>query len=174
VVQHLLKHHDALRLRFIPEPSGWRAVNTDYQRVVPVTVLDLSTLSASEQTAAIEAAAGEQQASLNLSAGSLMAVTLFNLGPSKPSRLLLIIHHLAVDSVSWRILLEDLQTAYQQVSRNETIQLPAKTTAFKQWAECLQEYAQSTTLLKEQDYWLAPRQRSHLPVDFPGGRIRWG
>ena len=169
VVQHLLKHHDALRLRFIPEASGWRAVNTDYQRVVPVTVLDLSTLSPSEQTAAIEAAAGEQQASLNLSAGSLMAVTLFNLGPSKPSRLLLIIHHLAVDSVSWRILLEDLQTAYEQLSRNETIQLPAKTTSFKQWAECLQEYAQSTTLRKEQDYWLAPRQRSHLPVDFPGG-----
>ena len=167
VVQHLLKHHDALRLRFIPEASGWRAVNTDYQRVVPVTVLDLSTLSPSEQTAAIEAAAGEQQASLNLSAGSLMAVTLFNLGPSKPSRLLLIIHHLAVDSVSWRILLEDLQTAYEQVSRNEPIQLPAKTTSFKQWAECLQEYAQSTTLRKEQDYWLAPRQRSHLPVDFP-------
>jgi len=62
-----------------------------------------------------------------------MRVALFDLGVHVPRRLLLIIHHLVVDGVSWRILLEDLQTAYQQLSRKETMQLPAKT-SFQHWS----------------------------------------
>jgi len=66
------------------------------------------------------------------------------------------------------ILLEDFQTAYEQVSRGEAIHLPPKTTSFKQWAERLQEYAQSVAA--RADYWLAERSRSGpLPVDYSGG-----
>jgi len=67
-------------------------------------------------------------------------------------RRLLIIHHLVVDGVSWRILLEDLQTAYQQLSRKETMQLPAKTTSFQHWSYRVREYAHSAQL--QQRYWL--------------------
>jgi non-ribosomal peptide synthase protein (TIGR01720 family) len=115
--------------------------------------------------------ADEVQASLNLSEGPLARAVLFDLGAQQPSRLLIVIHHLAVDGVSWRILLEDLHNACEQLSRGLAISLPPKTTSFKQWAQRLVEYAQSEALHQEFDYWLAHLQKpiSPLPVDFAGG-----
>lgn len=167
IVQRLLAHHDALRLRFIPTETDWQAVNADTDATVPFSVVNLSALPTSEQKAAMEAAAEEFQTSLNLQE-SLVRVVLFELGTS--SRLLIVIHHLVVDGVSWRILLEDFQTAYQQLSRGETIQFPPKTTSFKQWTERLQEYARSNALDSEVDYWLKESyQTGSLPVDFTEG-----
>src|ERR671922_204224 len=77
--------------------------------------------------AALEAAASALQASLDLTDGPIMRAALFDYGTGQPDRLLLIIHHLAVDAVSWRILLEDLQTAYTQLCLGEVMQLPPKT-----------------------------------------------
>lgn len=170
-VQQLIEHHDALRLRFVKAESSWQQIKTDFDKVVPFTRLDLSALSDIEQKAAIEAAATQLQSSLDLSQGRVVRVALFDLGATKPSRLLIIIHHLAVDGVSWRILLEDLQTAYQQISQGEAMQLPPKTTSFKYWAERLREYAQSEAAQQEQDYWLAQTRKSlpRLPVDYSGG-----
>ncbi len=172
VVQELLVHHDALRLRFVQDESIWHQVNFGVEETVPFIVVDFSKLSSSAQQAAIEATAAELQASLNLSEGPLMRAALFNLGINQPGRLLLVIHHLAVDGVSWRILLEDLATAYQQLDRGETIQLPSKTTSFKDWANRLTEYAQSEALAAELDYWLAESSSgvAPLPVDYPSGR----
>ncbi|MBD1806823.1 amino acid adenylation domain-containing protein [Microcoleus sp. FACHB-SPT15] len=170
-VHKLLEHHDALRLRFVHQEGNWQQVNANPDEIVPFTCIDLSTVSETEQESAISDAAAELQTNLNLSSGPLVRVALFDLGVSKPSRLLIIIHHLAVDGVSWRILLEDLQTAYQQLSQGEAIQLPPKTTSFKHWAERLQEYAQSAALQQELNYWLAEslQQIVHLPTDFPEG-----
>ena len=77
---------------------------------------------------------------------------------------------MVVDGVSWRILLEDLQTAYLQLSQGQEIQLAAKTTSFKQWAESLRKYAQSPLVQSELDYWLSQQyeQISPLPVDLNG------
>jgi non-ribosomal peptide synthase protein (TIGR01720 family) len=85
--------------------------------------------------------------------------------------LLLIIHHLVVDGVSWRILLEDITTAYQQLERTEAIQLPPKTTSFKDWAIKQKEYGLSPALEQELDYWLAQSSSdtTRIPVDYPDG-----
>jgi len=106
---------------------------------------------------------------LNLSEGPLLRAALFDLGKHQPNRLLLAIHHLAVDGVSWRNLIEDFQTAYGQISRDETVALPPKTTSFKQWAERLHEWARSPKLQGELDYWFALSRQptSRLPVDSP-------
>jgi amino acid adenylation domain-containing protein/non-ribosomal peptide synthase protein (TIGR01720 family) len=172
VVQQLLVHHDALRLRFVPDELTWQQVNTAPDETVPFTVVDLSEISSEEQPVAIEKSARELQASLELSQGLIMRVALFNLGLDKPGRLLLIVHHLAVDGISWRILLEDLATAYQQLSHGKTIQLPPKTTSFRDWAYRLTEYAQSEALVAELNYWLAQSRSSvtPLPVDYPFGK----
>jgi non-ribosomal peptide synthase protein (TIGR01720 family) len=93
---------------------------------------------------------------------------LFRFGGDAPSRLLLVIHHLVVDGVSWRILLGDLATACGQLARNESVQLPAKTTAFQEWAIRLQEFGGSKTLAAEKGHWLEDRSiATPLPVDFP-------
>ncbi|WP_442949188.1 amino acid adenylation domain-containing protein [Nostoc sp.] len=174
VMQSLQRHHDVLRLRFIQEEFGTQAVIASPAHVVPLTHLDLSALPKEEQAAAMEAIAAKLQASLNLSVGLLFQVALFDLGGEKPCRLLWIIHHLAVDGVSWRILIEDFQTAYHQLSEGKVIQLPPKTTSFKQWSNRLQEYARSSALRSELDYWLTILDQpvEPIPVDYLGGNNR--
>jgi non-ribosomal peptide synthase protein (TIGR01720 family) len=168
VLQELLKHHDALRLRFAGGESGWQQEIANPDEVAPFTCIDLSSLPPEEREAAFQTAATQLQASLNLSEGPLLRAALFDLGKHQPNRLLLVIHHLAVDGVSWRILIEDFQTAYGQISRDETVALPPKTTSFKQWAERLHEWARSPELQAEFDYWFAfsHQPTSRLPIDF--------
>lgn len=168
VLQQLLGHHDALRLRFVQEGENWQQINTATRESVPLSIFDLSHLSPQEQQTAIKATDAELQASLDLSTGVIAQVALFQLGNDKPSYLLFIIHHLAVDAVSWRILLEDLATAYQQISRNEAIKLPPKTTSWQYWSDRLTEYAQIEAI-KELDYWLNQSSIpvTALPVDYP-------
>ncbi|MCL6755243.1 amino acid adenylation domain-containing protein [Nostoc sp. CCCryo 231-06] len=179
VVQQLLLHHDALRSQFVSSPLGesrfvqkrenWQQFNAVPQEIVPFSVINLSHLSAAEQETAMKVADAELQASLNLSTGAIAQVTLFQLGNNRPDWLLFIIHHLAVDGISWRILLEDLATAYQQISRGEAIKLPAKTTSFQYWSDRLVEYAQSDAIAAELDYWLGESsfQVTRLPEDKP-------
>ena len=164
VVRQLLVHHDALRLRFTPEGSGWRQVQAGLEETVPFAVVDLSELGVEEQPAALEAVAAEQQGSLDLSSGPLLRVVLFKLGAQRPGRLLLVVHHLAVDGVSWRVLLEDFQQAYQQLRWGQALQLPPKTTAFKAWAERLWGYGRSEAVREELDYWLGGSRRGVRPL----------
>jgi amino acid adenylation domain-containing protein/non-ribosomal peptide synthase protein (TIGR01720 family) len=173
-VGELLKHHHALSLRFKQNDSGWQEVSEEPDGEVPFVRIDLTTSvegQDEEQASTLQSVANELQASLNLSDGPLLRVALFDFGANKTSRLLFVVHHLAVDIVSWGILLEDLQTAYQQLSRNEVVQLSPRTTSFKQWAEKLKTYSQSSELRQELSYWLAaPRQIvAGLPVDYLEG-----
>jgi len=169
VVQHLLRHHDALRLRFRHTAAGWQQQHVAPTDEVPFSVIDLSHVGVQKQEQAqadaIEAAANELQTSLNLSDGPLMRVAFLTLGANQAARLLIVVHHLVVDGVSWRIFLEDLQTAYEALAKGDTIQLPPKTTSFKAWATELSEYAQSEHLVAEKAYWLAQSHDVPLPRD---------
>jgi amino acid adenylation domain-containing protein/non-ribosomal peptide synthase protein (TIGR01720 family) len=168
-VGHLLAHHDALRLRFHQEGIGWQP---GLDVVAPFTWLDVSQLPTSARKAAMDAAAADAQASLDLQNGPLVRAVLFAPGPAGNDRLLIVIHHLVVDWVSWRVLLEDLQTAYQQLDQGQAVRLPAKATSFKQWAERLAEHARSDQVRGELAYWLVESRRRvvGLPVDDPAGR----
>ncbi len=86
-------------------------------------------------------------------------------------RLLLIVHHLVVDGVSWRILFEDLQRAYRQILDGHAVQLPAKTSALKAWAAALQDYAKTPALQAELGFWQQQLQGASaaLPYDRPQG-----
>ncbi|MHC5733251.1 amino acid adenylation domain-containing protein [Nostoc sp.] len=166
-LQKLLHHHDALRLRFVQQDGLWQQYNSDASDEVSLDIADLSYLSLAEQLNAIALRAEAAQRTLNLTDGSLMRVILFNLGNS-PARLLIVIHHLAVDGISWRILLEDLSEAYKQLEVGKSIQLPAKTTSFKDWAIRLQDYARSPELHAQRDYWLDLMRFpiAPLPLDY--------
>ncbi|HLM46885.1 MAG TPA: condensation domain-containing protein, partial [Myxococcaceae bacterium] len=111
------------------------------------------------------------QASLGLQEGSLARAVLYELGAGEPRRLLLVIHHLVVDGVSWRVLLTDLVLAVAQLQAGGAVRLPPKTTSFQQWAERLEAYAQTPAVREEADYWLnLPWERvSRLPVERTGG-----
>jgi len=169
-VAQLLAHHDALRLRYVQSEDGWQQFNAapDELSVGPyVERIDYSGLPEDEQSAAIERAAAEMQAAFDLSHPPLLRIVLFELGANRPGRLFIVAHHLVIDGVSWRILLEDLQTCYEALIRGESPALRAKTISFKRWAERLDEYARSEELAKESGYWLARPQSTsaRLPVN---------
>ncbi len=167
IFDELLRRHDALRLRYSKNEGEWEQFNSDFGEGAAVQYFDLSTLPQAELSTAIEQHADALQASLNLTDGPLLRVALFDCGPGNPTRLLLIAHHLVVDGVSWRIILDDLQTGYDQALRGEPINFGPKTTSFKYWAERLVDYSRSGSLDAEKDYWLkfASVNAPSLPVD---------
>jgi natural product biosynthesis luciferase-like monooxygenase protein/amino acid adenylation domain-containing protein/non-ribosomal peptide synthase protein (TIGR01720 family)/FkbM family methyltransferase len=167
-VAQLVAHHDALRMRFERRTVGWSQLNAGLPVPVPFAVVDLAALPTAPRSFAQEGAATQLQGSLDLGQGPLLSVAAFDLGPDEPCRLLLIAHHLVVDGISWRILLEDLETGYEQAKQGRAVALPQKTASFKSWAEALVQHAQSAAVREESAYWLArPQSRFPLPVDLP-------
>jgi amino acid adenylation domain-containing protein/non-ribosomal peptide synthase protein (TIGR01720 family) len=168
-VGRLLAQHDALRMRFERESAGWRQWITapdDGEADRVFVTVDLGRLGEESQGRALEAAAAELQGSLNLERGPLLRLGLLRMGAG-PDRLLLVIHHLAVDGVSWRVLQQDLLTAYQRVSSGEAIGFMPKTTSFKSWGERLLEYAETDALGGEIEFWreVAGAEFTPLPLD---------
>jgi non-ribosomal peptide synthase protein (TIGR01720 family) len=138
-----------------------------------LTTVDLTHLAEDEaaQRLRLEEEASAAQSSLHITEGPLLRAVLFDLGAGRGWRLLLVIHHLAVDGVSWRVLLEDLQAGYEQALAGREIELPAATASFRRWSQALVEYASSERLLSQLPYWTEEKRRGavRLPVDFEGG-----
>lgn len=103
---------------------------------------------------------------MQLSNGPLMKAGLFQCADG--DHLLIAIHHLIVDGISRRILMEDIVSGYKQAENGQDIQLPYKTDSFRLWAEKLSAYAQSDAIKQEQEYWARIEQTDvkPLPKDF--------
>ena len=167
----LVRHHDALRLRFERHADGWRQLNAAVDSQSIFTAFDLSELPSQEQVEQVESRCMAAQQGLDLQSGPLVRVLHFHLGDECTSRLLLVAHHLAVDPYSWRILLEDLLQAYQQVGQSGPIRLRPKTTSYQSWAQRLQEYSITDEVEQQATYWssLADRPVVPLPRDHDHG-----
>ena len=177
-IKYLLLHHDMLRCQFVSGDlftQRRRGAERDIGGEIveledfPLVFCDLSGFNESEQNRVIQDVAGEIQASLNIGDAPLLRVVHFDLG--EVSKLLIVAHHLVVDGVSWRILLADFQTVYQQVLVGKRIVLPAKTISFLSWSEKLHDYAQTEYLKEELTYWLSRNytEVKLLPIDYSDG-----
>jgi len=167
----LLQHHDALRLRFEATSQGWRQFYGSASGLDAFAHVDLSSVPYHQQAEIIEASCAQAQASLNLSAGTLIRLVYFDRGLERPPLLLMVIHHLAIDGVSWRILFEDFQRLCHQIMAQQAPALPGKTTSFRHWANRLVEWAQSDQLRAEATFWLKTIKRPfiRLPKDHADG-----
>ena len=171
-VRALLEHHDALRARFEDDDGIWHQyvaapdVSTP-EGEVPYRHLDLGDLAEAERIHALEREASRVQGSLDLGAGSLLRAVSFDLG-SSGARLLLVVHHLVIDGVSWTILLEDLATALAQLERGEAVTLPPRTASVRTWAEALASWARSHEARRELETWRAMAPSRPLPRDLEG------
>ncbi|WP_028617291.1 non-ribosomal peptide synthetase [Pseudomonas canadensis] len=163
----VLEHHDALRLSFCQRDAQWHA---EHLAVPEGGVLMQAQV---RDMAHCTALFTDTQRSLDLQHGPLLRALLVD-GPEGQQRLLIAIHHLVVDGVSWRVLLEDLQNVYRQLSDGQSVSLPAKTSALRDWAARLQAYAGSESLREELSVWqdqLAGPE-TVLPVARPQGSLR--
>ncbi|KAF1033213.1 MAG: Linear gramicidin synthase subunit D [Pseudomonas sp.] len=161
----VIEHHDALRLGFEQQAGNWRA---HYR-----SMADWQLQQVEARAEQLPALCDQVQASLDLQQGPLIRALLVHLDDGT-QRLLLVIHHLAVDGVSWRILFDDLQNAYRQASNQQPVRLPARTSSLKNWAERLQQRAQQPASEGELNYWLAQLDTgaADLPCERPGGSLQ--
>jgi non-ribosomal peptide synthase protein (TIGR01720 family) len=168
----LRRHHDALRLRLWHDGDGWRQAYTpEAEEPVRLALVDLTGETA--PAGAIERHTAAWQASLDLAAGRVLAGGLFERGPGAAPLLFLAAHHLAVDGVTWRVLLEDLETVYGQLRTAQPVRLPAKTSSLRQWGEGLAAWAAGADAAAAARYWraLAEVPWTPLPQDAAGDNL---
>lgn len=161
--------HDALRMVFKPvgqdivqikRPPG--AITLD------VEVIALDTAPTHELEARIEHEATTLHTGIDLSQGPLVKLGLFKTGNG--DHLLIIIHHLVVDGVSWRILLNDFNAAYSMAEKGLPIRFHSKSVSYQLWSEQLTVYSSDAKLLKEMTHWCridaASAVSAQLPADY--------
>ena len=167
-LQALLDHHDGLRLRVARGEGGDLALEVappgavdarSCLRRVDVSGLDHVALRA---RVAEEAHAAELR--LSPAAGVMVQAVWLDAGARAPGRLLLSIHHLVVDGVSWRILVPDLAAAWAACSRGETPKLPPRGTSFRRWAHWLAEQALDVRRVEELAFWRAMLSAPSAPL----------
>jgi amino acid adenylation domain-containing protein/non-ribosomal peptide synthase protein (TIGR01720 family) len=163
-LQALVDHHDALRMAFVQQDNGhWQ------QRYCAEGHADGLLWQREVGFDQLAAACDEAQASLDLKDGPLLRAVHFKLAEGG-ERLLLVVHHLVVDGVSWRILLEDLHNAYTQAQAGLTVDLGDKGLPFQRWANRLLDFAYSDALLAEADHWRNLPSAPQLPCGNPQGK----
>jgi len=160
----VLRHHDALRLR-LPAGTGWTQEYAADGALPAISRIDLAGIAADERAAAVEAQATRVQSSLE--EGCLLRAVHFAFGAGERGRLLLVIHHLAVDGVSWRLISEDLESAYSSLKAGQPPALQPKTTSYQAWAARLAGLASSASLRRPAEFWLteAAKPVSALPAE---------
>ncbi|MBA4532700.1 non-ribosomal peptide synthetase [Brevibacillus halotolerans] len=164
--QKIVEHHDALRMVYKRQNNKI----IQWNRGIENHLFDLYRFDLEEEInvdSKILELANEIQSSIDLTEGPLVKVAIFH--TSTGDYLLIVIHHLVIDGVSWRILFEDFSTAYSQALLHQDITLPDKTDSVKDWAIQMQKYANSETIIKEMEYWEnleKTAKMTMLPRDF--------
>lgn len=167
----LILQHDALRLQ-VDEASAsleYRPVERDD---VEIVCCDLACHPQAERSAELKKRAESFKASLRLGQGLLFKSLLFEEGV-QGQRLLLTAHHLVIDGVSWRILLEDLDRLLQSMLGGPSLSLPDKTHSVQAWAEEIEAYSRERAL-EHLAYWQAVTAEAEdsMPADFPAAYDR--
>jgi hypothetical protein len=173
----LVGHHEALRLTLDAEADGtWRLHIPEPAPAPERSVAGASLLRrvavdglagpALQERLAAEAEACERR--LDPAAGLMLQAVWFDAGASQPGHLLLAIHHLAVDGVSWRILAEDVEAAWRAVRAGRPVSLAPRGTSFRRWAGHLAAQAGSAAVAAELPYWRSQGEGPALRLS-PGG-----
>ena len=169
-VKEIVRHHDALRLRFDLSGKEWHQINADSEQENIFSTLKIDLSENCNDKNILEENINSLQESLNLSHGPLIRIRLYKTGNAQ-DRLLIIIHHLCVDGISWRVILEDFYNCYADLSLNREFKLPTKTTSFKDWSSKLTEYSDSEKIAAEKEYWksVSDAKVQKIPEDFSSG-----
>ncbi|SDT80515.1 condensation domain-containing protein [Actinoplanes derwentensis] len=155
----VIRHHDALR-------STFRCVDGSWEQTV---TLDASTVGVQVSTGvSLPAAIRSAQNRIDLASGRMVSAIITTSSDDQRPILLLAIHHLVVDGVSLRILVDDLETAYQARVRGRVPVLPPKSASMRSWSDALREYARTPRITRQLDYWRAvpDAAATQLPADY--------
>ncbi len=153
-LQSLLDHHDVLRARTSPLAERPWTLHVPAPGAVPAaSVLRAATGPATAE--ALRAETGAARDRLSPEDGRMLQAVRFDAGPELPVRLLLVIHHLVVDGVTWRIVEEDLLAALAAAREGREPALPPVPTSFRRWAQLLTAEARTDRRAAELPSWQA-------------------
>lgn len=166
---YLGDRHDALRLRFDHQQDLWQAkVLGTSAKTISCQEVDLSSLSETEQTKAIEKVVKTCQQELNLTDGAIAYLYLFNLGETRSQELFFVVHHFAMDVISWKIFWLEFESVYRQLETGSDFTLSTSPVSFKTWTQTLQQTANSSAVERAVHQWLKQpwSELRPLPRDF--------
>ena len=166
----LCAHHDGLRTRYLQEGGEERQEIEVDANAFSLDVYDWREHGSVRIKALIAAASQDIQAGIDLQAGPLVKLGLFQC--SDGDRLLIVIHHLVVDGIAWRVLLEDITTLYHQHEQGLSLGLPPKSDSLQYWMAQQHAYAQSSVLLREIPYWKKLEMTGGDPLMPPGVPVK--
>jgi amino acid adenylation domain-containing protein/non-ribosomal peptide synthase protein (TIGR01720 family) len=164
----VVARHDALRFRYERSERGWRR---RIEAGAPAVVLERHDLDLTAESGrrALEALASNLHSGLDLGTGPLLRAALVRSGAGRPARLVIVVHHVAIDGVSWRILLEDLESAYAALGAGRPPSLAPSATSYGGWARAQAAWAPTDAARAVLPAWLARGgEPARLPLR-PGG-----
>lgn len=167
VLNQLLAHHDALRIRFSNNNGEIEQFNADVaENGSEIIKIDLR--ASTQVQTDLEAAATRVQSSFQLFDSALFKLALIE--TESTDYLLFVAHHLLIDGVSWRILIEDFIRAYQSISQGKSFRFEEKTHSYQYWSEAIDQYAHGPLILRELEYWRSVEGQNiaTLPKDGKG------
>ncbi|WP_164503864.1 non-ribosomal peptide synthetase [Rickettsiales endosymbiont of Stachyamoeba lipophora] len=149
-LEKLITHHDAFRLRYRKLADGnYEQYYDSNVQAESLNILDLSKLSVQEGTEEfrlqLQQILTSWQSNFDIEKGPLYSVGYIYCYKDGSARLWFALHHLIIDTVSWRIITEDLNRLYNEE------ELGAKSSSYRQWANAIKEYAHQHS--EEANYW---------------------
>jgi amino acid adenylation domain-containing protein/non-ribosomal peptide synthase protein (TIGR01720 family) len=170
-LQFLVDHHDALRLRLVREDTSEWTLDVGAPGTVAAADLlervDVAALTDDQRAEAALTAWDRAAGALDPDAGVVLKAVWLDTGPDTPGRLLLVVHHLSTDGVSWRVLLPDLAAAWVAADAGVPAELGRGGTSFRRWSELLHTEAAGPARQGELPFW---RQMLEAPVPPLGAR----
>jgi non-ribosomal peptide synthase protein (TIGR01720 family) len=156
-LQAILDHHDALRLWLKRSDSAEWELEIAPQGAIKaedcVRRVEIGMMNEEQRRACLIKEADAACGRLDPEAGVMAQAVWFDAGPEEAGRLLLTIHHLAVDGVSWRILAPDLKSTWEVISQGREVEFGEKGSSFRRWSRELSREAQKTERVEEMAYW---------------------
>ncbi|WP_427923869.1 non-ribosomal peptide synthase/polyketide synthase [Streptomyces sp. cg40] len=175
VLKALADRHDMLRARLVRAPE-WSlrvpaAQDTDVSTWL--TRADVRGTDEAGLRAAISQHAETARAGLDPDSGAMVRAVWFDAGPGQPGRLLILVHHLVIDGVSWRVLLPDLASAWAAVRGGRTAELAPVELSFARWSRLLGTRATDPATEDELPWWTsALAEGAGLPLARPLDPVR--
>jgi amino acid adenylation domain-containing protein/non-ribosomal peptide synthase protein (TIGR01720 family) len=168
-VHELVQYHDVLRFEYSANGSEWQQFYGS--RIPQVEVVSLTGIAENDLPVAITNACNTVQAGLDIQKGIIMRVVLIETPAfEQRNRLLFVIHHFAVDGVSWRILLEDFRMMLSAISKGEQALPGSKSNSYREWYHALTKYGKSRRLLEQKKYW-KQLARGYVPLSIDDATI---
>lgn len=167
ILNKIIEHHDALRMNYNRQHGRLFYNHKHLKDKIEIEEYELGDVSPLMQDKKISMITNRLIGNCDIENELLIKACIFNYDKSK--KLFITAHHLIVDGISWRIILEDFNTLHKQIKKNQKLHLPLKTYSYQTWAEMLEHYSKQNSHEEEQYWKNIMSKKFQFPLDHKNG-----